>query len=134
MVKTIVISGSFHRFYNEIKEIIFLFESLGGVKVLSPKISEIINPGEEFAILKSDLTQNPEILERNHLKAIEKADILYICNPEGYLGNSAIFELGFATALGKKIFCKEPIADVTLKIFSGKVATPEQIKEEFFIQ
>lgn len=126
---TIVVSGSFRRFFPEIKETILAFESLG-ITVLSPYASEVINPNDEFVILKTDETRDPKTLEQNHLDAIRKADALYLCNPEGYLGNSSVMELGWAMALGKTIFCKEPVADATLRLFAGEVATPEQIKDK----
>ena len=124
----IVVSGSFRRFYDQIKETILAFEALG-VEVLSPKASEITNPGKEFAILKTDVTQDPRVLEQNHLDAIRRADALYLCNPEGYLGASSIMEVGWAMALGKRIFCKELATDATLRFFAGDVATPEQVKD-----
>jgi hypothetical protein len=113
---TVVISGSFRRHYDAIKTTIKSFEKLD-IKVLSPKNSEIVNPGEEVAVLATDDTKNPETLERRHLDAIQKADALYVCNPEGYLGASSILELGWANALGKPIFSSEQAADGALKFF-----------------
>ncbi len=104
-----------------------VFESLG-VDVLSPKISTIINPGEEFAILETDDTDDPKVLEQRHLDAIAAADALYLYDPDGYVGASSAMELGWAMALGKPVFCKEPVADGTLAFFCGTVATPEQVK------
>ena len=124
---TVVVSGSFRRFFPEIRETVLTFESLG-VVVLSPAASEVINPDEEFAILKTDKTRDPKTLEQGHLDAITKADALYLYNPEGYLGDSSKMELGWAIALGKPVFCKEAMTDATLKFFCGTVATPEQVK------
>ena len=126
---TAVVSGSFRRFFSKVKATILAFESFG-VEVLSPKASTVINPGNEFAILESDETQDPETLERNHLEAIRKADALYLCNPGGYLGNSSVLELGWAMALGKRIFCEEIPMDATLKFCAGQVATPEQVAKK----
>jgi NTP pyrophosphatase (non-canonical NTP hydrolase) len=125
---TIVISGSFRRHYAEIKSAIKEFESLG-ITVLSPRPSRVINPGEQFAILESDETNDPKILESRHLDAVLQADAFYLCNPGGYIGDSVKMELGFAVALGKSIFCMEPIEDVVLNIFAGTVASPERVKE-----
>ena len=124
---TIVVSGSFRRFFPEISKTVLTFESLGMV-VLSPAASEVTNPDEEFAILKTDKTRDPKVLEQGHLDAITKADALYLYNPEGYLGDSSKMELGWAIALGKPVFCKEMMTDATLKFFCGTVATPKQVK------
>ena len=39
-------------------------------------------------------------------------------------------ELGWANALGKPVFCKELVADSTLKFFCGIVATPERVRQQ----
>lgn len=124
---SVVISGSFRKYYEGISRTVQEFESLG-IRVLSPRASKIINPGEEFAILESDDTSDPQALEQRHLDAIIAADALYLYDPEGYLGDSAKMELGWAIALGKPVFCKELVADSTLKLFCGIAALPEQVK------
>ena len=124
---SIVISGSFRRYFDGISETVKLFESLG-VDALSPKASKVVNPGEEFAVLETDDTGDPRTLEQRHLDAIAAADALYLYDPEGYIGDSSKMELGWAIALGKPVFCKELVADSTLKFFCGTVATPEQVK------
>jgi len=124
---SVVISGSFRRYFDGISETVGTFESLG-IDVLSPKASKVINPGEEFAVLETDDTSDPRTLEQRHLDAITAADALYLYNPEGYIGDSSKMELGWAIALGKPVFCKELVADSTLKFFCGTVATPEQVK------
>lgn len=124
----IVISGSFKKHLIGIQDKIREFQSIG-VEVLSPCLSDAVDSSEDFIILKSDTSQEPMILETNHLKAIEKALGLYIFNVDGYIGPSAILELGYALALGKKIFSKEIPTDVTLRLFC-KVATAQEVKKE----
>ena len=126
---SIVISGSFRRYFDGISETVKAFEALG-VDVLSPKASKVINPGEEFAVLETDDTDDPKTLEQRHLDAIVAADALYLYNPDGYIGDSSKMELGWAIALGKPVFCKELVADSTLKFFCGTVATPEEVNVE----
>ena len=104
------------------------FENLG-VQVLSPKHSKIVNPDDEFIILEADESICPEILEREHLKAISQASALYLCNVGGYIGPASAMELGWARAMGKMVFVKESCEDVTLRHFTGEQATPEQVKE-----
>lgn len=123
----IVISGSFRRYFDGISEAVRTFETLG-IDVLSPRASKVINPGEEFAVLETDDTDDPKTLEQRHLDAIAAADALYLYDPDGYIGDSSKMELGWAIALGKPVFCKELVADSTLKFFCGTVATPEEVK------
>ncbi|MBI1984526.1 MAG: hypothetical protein HYS60_00230 [Candidatus Wildermuthbacteria bacterium] len=124
---SIVISGSFRRYFQGISETVKAFEALG-IDVLSPKASKVINPGEEFAVLETDDTSDPRTLEQRHLNAITAADALYLYDPDGYIGDSSKMELGWAIALGKPVFCKELVVDSTIKFFCGTVATPEQVK------
>jgi NTP pyrophosphatase (non-canonical NTP hydrolase) len=125
---SIVISGSFRRYFDGISETVKAFEALG-IEVLSPKASQVINLGEEFAVLETDDTSDPQTLEQRHLDAITAADALYLYDPDGYIGDSSKMELGWAVALGKPVFCKELVADSTLKFFCGTVATPEGVRQ-----
>lgn len=125
----VVISGSFRKAFEEIQKCITEFEK-EGVEVLSPKKAKIVNPGEEFAILENDKTTDPKILEESHLEAIAKADALYVVAPQGYLGDSAKMELGFAYALRKPIYCNEKVDDITLKLYCGEKATPQKVAEK----
>lgn len=126
---SIVVSGSFRKHFSGISKTIEQFEALN-IAVLSPKPSRIINPEHNFAILETGGIDDPRVLEQHHLNAIEKADALYIYNLDGYIGASVTLELGWAIALGKPVYSKEKSEDFTLKFFSGKVATPDEIKKE----
>lgn len=125
---SIVISGSFRKHYDYIREMIQQFEDLG-IQVLAPKHSEIVNTGDEFILLEADESICPKTLECEHLNAISQACALYLCNVDGYIGPSSAMELGWARAFGKMVFTKEPCDDVTLRHFTGEQATPEQVKE-----
>lgn len=121
-----VISGSFRKYYKDICEAIIGFEK-AGVEVLSPKKSKITNPGEEFAILESDTSKDMKTLEINHMEAIRKADFLYVCNPAGYIGASALLEIGFALACKKKLGFLEQPKDPIIGCFADFVGSPETI-------
>lgn len=124
---SIVISGSFRKYYDDIREAIKRFESLG-IRVLSPEHSEVVNPGDEFVLLGTDETECPETIEREHLHAILRADALYVYNADGYIGPSSAMEVGWALAAGKPVYTKEPCADAALRYFAGKPATPDEVK------
>lgn len=123
-----VVSGSFRKFYDGITKTVEEFERCG-VKVLSPKVSRIINGGGEFAILESDTTKDIRLLEKNHLAAIKEADFLYVYNPEGYIGTSATMEIGWALALNKPVFSLQKPSDLVLAEFI-KVKSPKDVAAE----
>ncbi len=120
-----VISGSFRRFYDGIAKTAEQFNTCG-IKVLSPKISRVVDPNEEFVLLESDTTSDIKTLEQNHLDAIKHADFLYVYNPEGYIGMSAIMEMGWTLALHKPVFALERPSDLVLAQFV-KIKSPQEL-------
>jgi NTP pyrophosphatase (non-canonical NTP hydrolase) len=124
---SLVVSGSFRKFYAQIIKKIQEFEREGFI-VLSPKVSKIVNPSEEFVLLESDNTTDIKALELEHLRAILNANALFLFNPDGYLGNSAIMETGYAIASKKPVFClKEPNENVLRKFVT--VASTKKMRE-----
>lgn len=101
----ITISGSFRKHLKAVTQTILEFEKLG-VSVLSPKFIKPKNPGAEFVLFEGEDTDNPRKLEDRHLNAIKQFDALYVVDPDGYVGNSAVMEIGFTLALGKPVFAK----------------------------
>ncbi|OGC51391.1 hypothetical protein A2982_03615 [candidate division WWE3 bacterium RIFCSPLOWO2_01_FULL_39_13] len=101
-MKSVVICGS-RKFKKEIVE----FEKAlrkKGVLVFPP----ILNTNRQIDTLPSDLKRYAFIgLTLHHLEYIKKAEIVFIYNKGGYIGNSTTMELGAATVLGKPIFALE---------------------------
>lgn len=59
-----------------------------------------------------------------HLANIRKSDAVYIFNKGSYLGPAVTVEIGFALALGKPIFAKAKVADITVTNFIKAVVSP----------
>ncbi|HWA52342.1 MAG TPA: hypothetical protein VG895_04800 [Patescibacteria group bacterium] len=106
--RNVTLSGSFRKHLDYILKIRKeLVEN--NVEVLSPRFTEPKNPGEEFVVFSGEEKMTPLELERHHLDSIEKSDALIICDPEGYVGASALIEIGYAQSLGKRvIFAEKP--------------------------
>lgn len=104
----VTISGNFRKHLEYILKIKEKLETYG-TKVLSPRFTRPKNPGEKFVVFAGEEGVSPLKLERHHLKSIFKSDALIVCDPEGYVGSSALLEIGFANAMGKRIiFVEEP--------------------------
>ncbi|MGC8651590.1 MAG: hypothetical protein ACP5RX_03195 [Minisyncoccia bacterium] len=104
----VTLSGSFRKHLDYILKIKKELE-MEGVKVLSPRFVEPKNPGEEFVVFSGEENLSPLELERYHLNSIINSDALIVCDPEGYVDASALLEIGFAQALGKRIvFIERP--------------------------
>lgn len=53
-----------------------------------------------------------------HLRAIDDCDILFICNKDGYIGESTACEIYYASALRKTIvFWAEPDKDDSKRLY-----------------
>jgi NTP pyrophosphatase (non-canonical NTP hydrolase) len=126
---SVVISGSFRKHYDAICRAIKEFEGID-VRVVSPRHSKVINPGDDFAVLEADETTCAETLEQQHLNAIRQADALYLCNPGGYLGLASAMEVGWAIALGKPVFSQESCVDTSLRYFVAKPVDPSEVKRQ----
>jgi NTP pyrophosphatase (non-canonical NTP hydrolase) len=123
----IVVAGSFRKHFAPICAAVYSFRA-DGFTVLSPEPSHVVNPKDEFAILDSDVTDDPKLLQQVVLDKIALADALYICNPGGYVGSSATMELGWALALNKPVFTLEQPTDFTLKLFAPTIAKPTEVR------
>lgn len=104
----VTLSGSFRKHLDYILKVRKVLVD-NGVEVLSPRFTEPKNPGEEFVVFSGEEGMAPLELERHHLHSIEQCDALIVCDPEGYVGASALIEIGYAQALGKRIiFAEKP--------------------------
>lgn len=99
----ITICGS-TRFEKEIIKARKTFTMLGYI-VLSP---EIFGHGSDAAIITDDMKR---ALDQIHKDKIELANIVYIVNPNGYIGESTKKEIEYAESLEKEIWYMEGLDD-----------------------
>ncbi len=105
----VTVSGSFRKHWTDIDAVRKKLIERGG-KVMSPVNGPPVLENDGFVFLRSDVG-SPDDLERGHLSAIRKSDLLYIVNPEGYLGNSVALEIGYALAWDVPIWSSETFAE-----------------------
>jgi len=99
-MKTVVICGS-GRFKPEIREFAKQLKKLG-VVVYEPHLH---TPQDEWATLSEDYKKFTALgLTHDHFYKIQMADVVFIFNKDGYVGNSTTLEIGYAVALGKPIY------------------------------
>ena len=94
-----------------------LFRELetNGCRILSPLTLDFTDTESEFVTAQNDESYSVQELERYHLRAIRDADFVMLHAPEGYVGTSASFELGYAIALGIPVFGKTKVTDQMLQ-------------------
>ncbi len=111
-----VISGSFRKHLNQISTLKKSLERLD-VCVLSPSKCSAINPDDEFIILESDPVCHPELLQSSVFTKMRRSTFLVLANFDGYIGLAAAVEIGYAIALGLKIYAIEEVTDPNIAPF-----------------
>lgn len=113
--RTAVVCGSFQQSLGHIKGTITQLRETG-TQVLSPRSTRIKpeTEGTDFILFDyQDLLKNERDTWRHkyvHMDAFRQADAVVVCNPGGRVGSGTVFELGFMSALGKRvIFTEEPL-------------------------
>lgn len=110
----VTVSGSFRRhmaaIYDAVNELVDV-----GVDVLSPADPRVVDQIGEFVFVASDRVRSIKMVEDRHLECILASDFLWLVAPDGYVGQSASMELGYAIAQGVPIFCADLPTDGTLQ-------------------
>lgn len=118
-----VVSGSFGKFLPEIEKIINSLIGIG-VTILSPKSTTPVSNINGFVRLNID-KGTPLQIETKHLSAITKCDFLYVVNPDGYIGNSVWFEIGYAFSNNIPIYSSHAPSD---EVFKDIIQTNNNLK------
>jgi len=108
------VSGSFRRHMDAITLAIHELAALN-VRVLSPADPRIVAYQGEFLFVASDPIRSVRLVQDRHLESIKVANFLWLVCPDGYVGQSASMEIGFAAAVGVPIFAAQLPTDLTLR-------------------
>lgn len=112
-MKKAVICGTFHRDVAGLRRLIRELETCG-VAVLSPLSTEFVSLQPAVVRTATDETLDAATLETMHLRAIREADFIWLHAPNGYVGVSGSFEIGYVVAKKIPIFSFVPLQDVML--------------------
>jgi NTP pyrophosphatase (non-canonical NTP hydrolase) len=105
----VTISGSFNRHWEAVSRVLREVQQMGA-EVLSPTHDRVDRDDAGFVYLEGDVGSTGEI-ETRHLEAIGRSDLLYVVNPDGYVGNSTSLEIGWALSQGIVVRSLEPTDD-----------------------
>jgi hypothetical protein len=119
---TATVSGSFHRHMEAITAAVHKLAALS-IRVLSPADPRIVAQQGEFLFVASDPVRSVRLVQDRHLESIRAADFLWLVCPDGYVGQSASMEVGFAAAVGVPIFSTQAPNDLTLRQYVNIVPT-----------
>jgi hypothetical protein len=119
---TAAVSGSFHRHMGAITAAVHELAALS-IRVLSPADPRVVAAQGEFLFVASDRVRSVRLVQDRHLESIRAADFLWLICPDGYVGQSASMEVGFAAAARVPIFATRPPSDLTLREYVTVVPT-----------
>jgi hypothetical protein len=122
------VSGSFHRHMDAITRAVYELATLS-VHVLSPADPRIVAQQGEFLFVASDPVRSVRLVQDRHLESIRAANFLWLVCPDGYVGQSASMEIGFAAGASVPIFATRPPSDLTLREYVSVVPSlPEAVR------
>ena len=99
-MKTVVLCGS-RRFKQEMREFARQLQELG-VVVYQPYLH---SRHDEWANLSDEYKQYVALgLTHDHFAKIRLADVVFVFNKDGYVGNSTTLEIGYAVGRDKPIY------------------------------
>ena len=122
---TVAVSGSFHRHMQAITAAVQQLATLS-IRVLSPADPRIVAQQGEFLFVASDPVRSVRLVQDRHLESIRAANFLWLVCPDGYVGQSASMEVGFAAAVGVTIFATRLPSDLTMREYVNTVPTMEE--------
>jgi hypothetical protein len=118
----VTVSGSFRRHLVAIHEAVESARAFGAT-VLSPADPRVVDSFGEFVFVSSDLRRSIKGVQNRHLEAIAQSDFLWLVCPDGYVGQSASMEVGYATAAGIPIYSDVAPSDWTIRQYVTPVGT-----------
>ena len=117
-MKSVCICGSF-RFYDEMMDLRNALHARGARcewPVPGPRPApQVMTPAEA----KEAIIQ--------HLRRMDRADLIFMFNKDGYTGNSVSMEIGYAYARRKPVYGLAPIADPFLMPVVTAVVSAEDL-------
>jgi nucleoside 2-deoxyribosyltransferase len=118
----VTVSGSFRRHLPQVQEAVGELAQ-AGVEVLSPASPVVVDRIENFVFVASDVHRSPRLVQDRHLAAIQASDFLWLVCPDGYVGQSASLEVGYAVARGIPVWAKDAPNDLTLRQYVGVLSS-----------
>jgi hypothetical protein len=96
-----------------------------GVRVLSPADPRVVAAQGEFLFVASDPVRSVRLVQDRHLDCIRASSFVWLVCPDGYVGQSASMEIGFAAGAHVPIFASSMPLDLTLREYVKVVKSVE---------
>ncbi|MEO5499045.1 MAG: hypothetical protein ABIR46_00930 [Candidatus Saccharimonadales bacterium] len=111
-IAKVVISGTFRKSFQSLQQqYLELLDT--NCQILSPRSIDFDD--ETFVRSKGERELQVKTIQDNHLAAIQEADFMWLHCPDGYVGKSGAFEVGYAHARGIPVFSNHQPSDEMLR-------------------
>ena len=127
MAKTVSFIGSFRKpdHFRIVKKAVSLFKK-HGIKVLSPKGTNISGSIEDFVVFDTDeKTYSPSEIQMITLDRILKSEAVYVCNLNGYVGRTTSYEIGFCLSREVPLYFMENPVDLPIPVAEDHIINLE---------
>lgn len=114
VARRVTVSGTFRRAISDVQEAVRALTDAGAL-VLSPADPRIVDHFGDFVFVASDVVRHLRLVQARHFAAISASDFVWLVAPDGYIGQSAAMEIGFAAAHGVPVYCQQVPTDLTLR-------------------
>jgi hypothetical protein len=108
------VSGSFRRYMPAVQDAVYALTEMG-IKVLSPADPRVVDQFGDFLFVASDKLRSIGLVQRRHFAAIAASDFVWLVSEDGYVGNSASAEIGYALAVGVPVYTDQAPDDLTIR-------------------
>lgn len=129
MARSISIIGSFRKpeIYNEVCKWVRIFQDKG-IIVNSPRGSEVHDSIDAFVRFKTDdLSMTPADIQMVTLDKILKSDVVLVCDPNGYVGRTTCYEIGFCLSRRIPLYFTEKPNDLPIDIPKNHIVSYEEL-------
>ena len=109
-----VLSGTFKRDLDGLARAYSELNALG-CQILSPHRIDFVSEEKGFVKTAAEKECTFEELQQHHVRAISEADFVWLHAPEGHVGTSAAFEIGYAAAKGVPVFSRNSPVDPAIE-------------------
>ena len=124
-VLTVTVCGSFRRDPEALRYVCQELAAEGCFR-LSPADLDFVAVDRGFVLAEHERSRQPHEVEAEHLRAMRRADFVWLHSPDGYVGASAAMELGFAHAVGIPVYGRSAPRDPAFHALVQVVAGPAQ--------
>ena len=129
MAYKVSIIGSFQKYYEDVVKLIQLFRQ-NDLWVASPKESRINGRVDDFVLFESDNPlYTPEEIQMITLDRILSSDAVYVFNPNGYVGRTTCYEIGFCLCKAIPLYFFQKPSDLPMPIHESQIVSPQMFAE-----